>query len=90
MVPGLGHLSSYSLNVTGVHNAKAGRSARSYINENRLATLAETLKADNIVIIEVGHNNGGSLTPIHNGRSHCVGAGREYGTNAWLGLCTEK
>ncbi|KAF7906663.1 hypothetical protein EAF00_000942 [Botryotinia globosa] len=67
----------YSLTIPVVNDAKAGRSARSYTVENRFGAVIDTLKSGDIVIIEFGHNDGGSLTPTDNGRSDCVGAGKE-------------
>jgi rhamnogalacturonan acetylesterase len=55
----------------------AGRSARSYTNENRFGAVIDTISSGDIVIIEFGHNDGGSLTPTDNLRSDCVGAGNE-------------
>ena len=42
----------------------------------------DTVVAGDFVIIEFGHNDGGSLTPTDNGRSDCVGAGLETCTTA--------
>ncbi|KAF7949462.1 uncharacterized protein EAE97_002971 [Botrytis byssoidea] len=67
----------YSLTIPVVNDAKAGRSARSYTVENRFGAVIDTIKSGDIVIIEFGHNDGGSLTPTDNGRSDCVGAGNE-------------
>ncbi|CAD6447914.1 d85510e3-44a0-432a-9395-338215c8df51 [Sclerotinia trifoliorum] len=72
----------YSLKIPVVNDAKAGRSARSYTNENRFGEVIATIKSGDIVIIEFGHNDGGSLTPTDNGRSDCVGAGNETCTTA--------
>jgi len=68
----------YSLTgVTVVNDAIAGRSARSYTDEGRFTTLAASVVAGDFVIIEFGHNDGGSLSVTDNGRSDCVGAGSE-------------
>ncbi|KAI9650659.1 hypothetical protein NHQ30_000679 [Ciborinia camelliae] len=67
----------YSLSIPVVNDAKAGRSARSYTVENRFGAVIDAVKANDIVIIEFGHNDGGS--PLHNddNRSDCPGAGSE-------------
>lgn len=73
----------YSLTgVTVVNDAVAGRSARSYTDEGRFTTIADSVESGDFVIIEFGHNDGGSLTPTDNGRSDCVGAGSETCTTA--------
>lgn len=72
----------YSLTIPVVNDAVAGRSARSYTVEGRFTTLANTVASGDFVIIEFGHNDGGSLTPTDNGRSDCVGAGSETCTTA--------
>jgi len=72
----------YSLSISVVNDAVAGRSARSYTDEGRFTTLANTVVSGDFVIIEFGHNDGGSLTPTDNGRSDCVGAGSETCTTA--------
>lgn len=56
----------------------AGRSARSYTNEGRFTEIAKLVKAGDIVIIELGHNDGGSPTvSTDNKRSDCPGTGAE-------------
>ncbi|KUJ09664.1 SGNH hydrolase [Mollisia scopiformis] len=73
----------YSLkDVTVVNDAVAGRSARSYTDEGRFTTLVNTVASGDWVIIEFGHNDGGSLSPTDNGRSDCVGSGSETCTTA--------
>lgn len=72
----------YSLTgVTVVNDAVAGRSARSYTDEGRFKTLINTVTSGDWVIIEFGHNDGGSLS-TDNGRSDCVGSGKETCTTA--------
>jgi rhamnogalacturonan acetylesterase len=44
--------------------------------------LANIVVSGDFVIIEFGHNDGGSLAPTDNGRSDCVGAGSETCTTA--------
>lgn len=73
----------YSLKtVTVINDAVAGRSARSYTDEGRFTTLIDTVASGDWVIIEFGHNDGGSLTPTDNGRSDCLGSGDETCTTA--------
>jgi rhamnogalacturonan acetylesterase len=62
-----------SLPVT--NNAVAGRSARSFTREGRFTAMAANVKAGDYVVIEFGHNDGGSLTPTDNGRSDCSPSG---------------
>lgn len=81
--PGWGVYLPYSLTgVTVINDAIAGRSARSYTDEGRFTTLVNSVVSGDFVIIEFGHNDGGSLTPTDNGRSDCVGAGSETCTTA--------
>jgi len=61
-----------------VNKAIAGRSARSYTNEGRFAEIERLIQRDDIVIIEFGHNDGGSPNSANdNGRSACGGTGDE-------------
>lgn len=61
-----------------VNKAMAGRSARSYTAEGRFTEIANLVKAGDIVIIEFGHNDGGSPTSASdNKRSDCPGSGSE-------------
>ncbi|KAK4102358.1 carbohydrate esterase family 12 protein [Parathielavia hyrcaniae] len=61
-----------------VNKAIGGRSARSYTNEGRFAEIARLVKRDDIVVIEFGHNDGGSPNGANdNGRSDCPGTGNE-------------
>jgi rhamnogalacturonan acetylesterase len=59
-----------------VNNAIGGRSARSFTVEGRFQTIIDKVQANDIVVIEFGHNDGGSLSK-DNGRSDCPGAGNE-------------
>jgi rhamnogalacturonan acetylesterase len=63
--------------VSVVNKAIGGRSARSYWNEGRFAEVANLAKSGDIVVIEFGHNDGGSPESNDNGRSDCPGAGTE-------------
>ncbi|KAK3311580.1 SGNH hydrolase-type esterase domain-containing protein [Chaetomium strumarium] len=66
------------LTVPVVNKAVAGRSARSYTNEGRFSELTNLVKRDDIVVIEFGHNDGGSPNSANdNGRSDCPGTGDE-------------
>jgi rhamnogalacturonan acetylesterase len=65
------------LNLPTVNRAIGGRSARSYWNEGRFQEVANLVKSGDIVVIEFGHNDGGSPTNNDNGRSDCPGAGTE-------------
>ncbi|RAL62444.1 hypothetical protein DID88_005010 [Monilinia fructigena] len=71
----------YSLNIPVINDAKAGRSARSYTTENRFGAVINTIKSGDIVIIEFGHNDGGTVTTTDNLRSDCYGAGSETCTS---------
>jgi rhamnogalacturonan acetylesterase len=59
-----------------VNRAIGGRSARSYTVEGRFQALIDTVQPNDIVVIEFGHNDGGSLSK-DNGRTACPGAGSE-------------
>ncbi|PYH98054.1 putative rhamnogalacturonan acetylesterase, partial [Aspergillus ellipticus CBS 707.79] len=72
------YISSYLTSGTTVSNqAVAGRSARSFTREGRFNTIASDLSSGDWVIIEFGHNDGGSLTPTDDGRTDCPGSGAE-------------
>ncbi|KAI0878144.1 carbohydrate esterase family 12 protein [Hypoxylon argillaceum] len=62
---------------TVVNKAIGGRSARSFWEEGRFADVANLAQAGDIVVIEFGHNDGGTPTSADNGRSDCPGAGTE-------------
>jgi rhamnogalacturonan acetylesterase len=65
------------VNIAVVNKAIGGRSSRSYWNEGRFQEVAGLVKAGDIVVIEFGHNDGGSPTNKDNGRSVCGGQGTE-------------
>ncbi|KUI71878.1 Rhamnogalacturonan acetylesterase [Cytospora mali] len=75
------YLGNYTT-ATVVNKAIAGRSARSYWEEGRFAAVTELLKEGDIVIIEFGHNDGGSPETNDNGRSDCPGTGEETCTSS--------
>ena len=76
---GWGEYLKYSFNSANyvVNNAAiGGRSARSFTRENRFTEVANLVKAGDWVVIEFGHNDGGSLSN-DNGRSACGGEGSQ-------------
>ncbi|KAM0721375.1 hypothetical protein Q7P37_002299 [Cladosporium fusiforme] len=81
------YLTNYLLPSTPVINkAIGGRSARSYTNEGRFAEITPLLQAGDIVVIEFGHNDGGSPNSAEdNGRSDCPGTGDEICTSGKTG-----
>jgi rhamnogalacturonan acetylesterase len=82
-----GYLATYlTANTPVVNKAIGGRSARSYTNEGRFAEITPLLKANDIVVIEFGHNDGGSPNNANdNGRSDCPGTGNEVCTSGKTG-----
>jgi rhamnogalacturonan acetylesterase len=59
------------------NHALGGRSARSYTSEGRFETVIKTVKAGDIVVIEFGRNDSGSLKNDTLSRVPCPGAGTE-------------
>ncbi|KAF2661062.1 carbohydrate esterase family 12 protein [Lophiostoma macrostomum CBS 122681] len=54
------------------NDAVAGRSARSFTREGRFTTMAANVKSGDFVVIEFGHNDGGTLSSTSdNGRTDC-------------------
>lgn len=77
---GWGHYLQYSFatSVAVVTNdAIAGRSARSYTREGRFDAVVASVQSGDWVVVEFGHNDGGSLTPTDNGRTDCFGDGTQ-------------
>ncbi|KAF5008438.1 hypothetical protein FDECE_5270 [Fusarium decemcellulare] len=74
---GWGNYIGKYLTVPIVNKAIGGRSARSYWNEGRFQEVANLVKSGDIVVIEFGHNDGGSPEKNDNKRSDCPGAGTE-------------
>ncbi|KAK3331264.1 rhamnogalacturonan acetylesterase-like protein [Apodospora peruviana] len=71
------YLSKY-LTIPIVNKAISGRSARSFTNEGRFTEIEKLVTTGDIVIIEFGHNDGGSPNSASdNGRSDCPGTGSE-------------
>ncbi|KAF8863737.1 SGNH hydrolase [Acephala macrosclerotiorum] len=71
---------SFPRDVAFVNNsAYAGRSARSFTRDGRFNWIADALHPGDWVIIEFGHNDGGSPYPASsdNGRADCPGAGNQ-------------
>ncbi|KAJ5297238.1 uncharacterized protein N7443_008131 [Penicillium atrosanguineum] len=68
------------------NQAVAGRSARSYTREGRFNTIAEEVQSGDWVIIEFGHNDGGSLSTSDNGRTDCSGTGSETCSTVYDGV----
>lgn len=64
-----------------VNKAIAGRSARSFWEEGRFADVADLVVGGDVVVIEFGHNDGGSPESDDNGRSDCPGDGEETCTS---------
>ncbi|RYP30432.1 hypothetical protein DL767_006243 [Monosporascus sp. MG133] len=78
VMDGWGQYISKYLNIPVVNKAIGGRSARSYTNEGRFAEIERLVKSGDIVVIEFGHNDGGSPNGANdNGRSDCPGTGSE-------------
>jgi rhamnogalacturonan acetylesterase len=76
--PGWGEYLSRYITLPVVNKAISGRSARSFTNEGRFAEIERLLQRDDIVIIEFGHNDGGSPNNANdNGRSACGGTNYE-------------
>ena len=76
---GWGEFLRYSFGGTSLtvnNSAIAGRSARSFTREGRFATVAAAARAGDWVVIEFGHNDGGSLSK-DNGRTDCFGDGAQ-------------
>lgn len=66
------------VNIPVVNKAIGGRSARSFSNEGRFSEIEKLLTAGDLVVIEFGHNDGGSPNSVSdNGRSDCPGTGSE-------------
>jgi len=85
---GWGQYLHYSFDPTKIYinnSAVAGRSARSYTREGRFATIAGVLNPGDWVIIEFGHNDGGSAPSAasDNGRADCPGAGMFISSRYW-------
>ncbi|TKX22248.1 hypothetical protein C1H76_5538 [Elsinoe australis] len=84
---GWGQYLGYSLSLPVVNRAVAGRSARSYTREGLFTELNNLVKSGDFVIIELGHNDGGSPNSgTDNGRSDCPGTGAETCQTTYNGV----
>lgn len=84
--PGWGEYVTPYTSLTVSNQAVGGRSARSYTREGRFDAIAKVVKSGDWVIIEFGHNDGGSLTPTDNGRTACFGTGSETCSTTYDGV----
>jgi len=75
VINGWGQYLPYSLTLPITNNAIGGRSARSFTTENRFSAIAKDVSPGDFVVIEFGHNDGGSPKTNDNGRSDCPGTG---------------
>jgi len=88
---GWGQYLQYSFNIKNavVNNAAiAGTSARSFTREGKFQAIANVLKSGDWVVIEFGHNDGGSPLPssTDNGRSDCPGDGDQTCSTVYDGV----
>ncbi|KAL2825027.1 SGNH hydrolase-type esterase domain-containing protein [Aspergillus cavernicola] len=74
-----------SLSIAISNEAIGGRSARSYTREGRFQAIADVLQEGDYVVIEFGHNDGGSLS-TDNGRTDCSGSGDETCETVYNGV----
>lgn len=82
---GWGVFLPYSLSIPVINKAIGGRSSRSFTREGRFDEIIKAVQPDDIVIIEFGHNDGGSLS-TDNGRSVCGGTGTETCQTTYNGV----
>ncbi|KAF2835375.1 carbohydrate esterase family 12 protein [Patellaria atrata CBS 101060] len=82
---GWGEYLQYSMSIPVVNNAIGGRSARSFTREGRFDSIAKNVKSGDYVVIEFGHNDGGSLSN-DNGRTDCPGTGNETCKTTYNGV----
>ncbi|RWA03731.1 hypothetical protein EKO27_g11372 [Xylaria grammica] len=85
---GWGEFLRYSLpsSYTVSNKAIGGRSARSYTREGRFQEIANVVKSGDWVVVEFGHNDGGSLSPTDNGRTDCFGDGNQTCQTTYNGV----
>lgn len=74
------------MSIPVANHAIAGRSARSYTREGRFDNIAAQVRAGDWVVIEFGHNDGGSLSSSDNGRTDCPGSGSETCQTTYNGV----
>ncbi|EJT79993.1 rhamnogalacturonan acetylesterase [Gaeumannomyces tritici R3-111a-1] len=77
IIDGWGNYLAGYVTATVENRAIGGRSARSFWNEGRFRDVANAARAGDVVVIEFGHNDGGSPRSNDNGRSACPGTGTE-------------
>ena len=80
IIQGWGEYLQYSLDPESaivVNHAIGGRSSRSFTREGRFDEVAAQVQSGDWVVIEFGHNDGGSPNSNDNGRSACPGEGEE-------------
>ncbi|KAH8830837.1 SGNH hydrolase-type esterase domain-containing protein [Flagelloscypha sp. PMI_526] len=70
---------NYVTGATVVNKAVGGTSARSYTRDGYFAAITPLLKSGDYVVIEFGHNDGGSLS-TDNGRTDCGVGSAGYNT----------
>jgi rhamnogalacturonan acetylesterase len=75
-IDGWGQYLQSSMTIPVANKAIGGRSARSYTVEGRFNEVARSVQPGDFVVIEFGHNDGGSLAN-DNGRTDCPGAGNQ-------------
>ncbi|EMD61028.1 hypothetical protein GGP41_009952 [Bipolaris sorokiniana] len=85
VITGWGAFTAYTLTIPSVNKAIGGRSSRSYTVEGRFDEIANLIKPGDIVTMEFGHNDGGSLSSSDNGRSVCPGTGNEICNSTYNG-----
>ena len=83
---GWGVFAPYSLSLNVVNKAIGGRSSRSFTVEGRFDEIISLVQPNDIVVMEFGHNDGGSLNSgTDNGRTVCGGSGNETCTSTFNG-----
>ncbi|KAL4866755.1 hypothetical protein BDV12DRAFT_130416 [Aspergillus spectabilis] len=82
---GWGDFIASSLSIPISNKAIGGRSARSFTREGRFQAIADVLQSGDYVVIEFGHNDGGSLS-TDNGRTDCPGSGDETCETVYNGV----
>lgn len=87
---GWGHYLQYSLSLPVINRAFAGRSARSFTDQGRFASIEASLAPGDFVVIEFGHNDGGgsslgSPNYTDNGRPACPDQGDETCASVYNG-----
>jgi rhamnogalacturonan acetylesterase len=85
ILPGWGEYVAPYTSLTVSNKAIGGRSARSYTREGRFDAIAQVVQSGDWVVIEFGHNDGGSLS-TDNGRTDCPGTGSETCSTTYNGV----